>query len=121
MTRAESDAIRKAYQHADYIRRCETKRAYARQYSRDHRERLNEQLRERRKRYREGAVVTPHYMPPSTDALEAELPIGLYTQRLRLRDEYLAIHISERPPYDYFLRCKTIEYLRNRNYERREQ
>ena len=119
MTRAEDDAIKREYQHADYMKRREAKLAYAKQYAIDNREKINRQQRERRQRYREGAVRTPQYRPPSTSALEAALPVGLAVQRLRLREEYLSIHITERPPYDYFLRCKTIEYLIQRNYERK--
>jgi hypothetical protein len=40
---------------------------------------------------------------------------------MRLREEYRKIPILERPVYDYFLRCKTIEYLREKkSNERRE-
>ena len=119
MTRAESDAAKKEAQHADYMKRREAKLAYAKQYAIDNREKINRQQRERRQRYREGALRTPQYRPPSTSALEAALPVGLAVQRLRLREEYLSIHITERPPYDHFLRCKTIEYLMKRNYERK--
>jgi hypothetical protein len=119
MTRAEDDAIKRAYQHADYIKRREAKLAYAKQYAIDNRDKINRQQRERRQRYRDGAVRTTQYRPPSTSALEAALPVGLAVQRLRLREEYLSIHITERPPYDHFLRCKTIEYLIQRNYERK--
>ena len=119
MTRAEDDAIKREYQHADYMKRREAKLEYARQYAIEHRERISAQQRERRRRKVAGIIPAPDYRPPSTSALEAALPVGLAVQRLRLRDEYLAIHISERPPYDYFLRCKTIEHLRQRNYERR--
>ena len=119
MTRAESEAARRKIEHADYMRRREARLVYARQYAKDNREKINEAQRKRRQRYREGAIRTPRYVPPSTDALEAALPIGLAMMKPRLREEYLAIHISERPPYGYFLRCKTIEYYQN--YERRKQ
>ena len=119
MTRAEDNAIKREHQHADYMKRREAKLAYAKQYAIDNREKINRQQRERRQRYREGALRTPQYRPPSTSALEAALPVGLAVQRLRLREEYLSIHITERPPYDHFLRCKTIEYLMKRNYERK--
>lgn len=121
MTRAESDAAKREIQHADYMKRREAKLEYARQYAIEHRERISAQQRERRRRKAAGIIPAPAYRPPSTSALEAALPVGLGMQRLRLRDEYLAIHISERPPYDYFLRCKTIEHMRKKNYERREQ
>ena len=120
MTREESEAARRKAQHADYLRRREAKLAYAKQYAINNREKINEAQRKRRQRYREGAIRTPRYVPPSTSQLEADLPIGLVVMKSRLREEYMAIHISERPPYDYFLRCKTIEYLKHRNYERRE-
>lgn len=123
MTSADDRAIRRKYYHADYMKRREKRLEYARDYAKKHRERINFLQRERRRRLKESPPEQPARKPLSTTAIEAFLPPKLYNQRLRLRVEYLKIHISERPPYDYFLRCKTIEHLRkniNRNYDRRE-
>lgn len=119
LTRSEDDAVRREIYHADYMRRRDKRLAYAKQYAKDHREHINAMQRERRRKEREGRNDLREYHQLSTAALEGFLPLGLKMQKTRLRDEYLAIHISERPPYDYFLRCKTIEYYQN--YERREQ
>jgi hypothetical protein len=50
--------------------------------------------------------------PKSTDALEAELPYALRTNIPRLRQEYLSIHITERPQYEIFLKYKTAQYYK---------
>ena len=113
MTNADDRALRRTYNRADYLKRRDKKLEYAREYAKKHRERINYLQRERRRRLKESPPEQPVRKPLSTTAIEAFLPPKLYSQRLRLRVEYLNIHISERPPYDYFLRCKTIEHLRN--------
>ena len=52
----------------------------------------------------------------TTQALESMLPTILQACIKRIRAEYLQMHISKRMyyPYDYFLRMKTIEHLRQR-------
>ena len=65
-------------------------------------------------------IKEKEYVRPSTDAFEEALPLALRMMKGRLRDEYLRIHITERPVYDYFLRCKIIEYLRDYYESRRE-
>lgn len=117
MTRTESDAARKAANRKDYLRRRDKMLAYQRQYAKDNREHINAMQRERRRRKAIG-VIKEKYVRPSTDAFEESLPLALRMMKSRLRDEYLRIPIIERPVYDYFLRCKIIEYLRD-NYESR--
>lgn len=48
---------------------------------------------------------------------EAELPEDLRSRIIEIRAEYLRIPIGERLlwGYDYFLRCKTAEYLVTKN------
>ena len=66
----------------------------------------------RQRRRREAKVTkTP---PPSTDALEAQLPPALRANIRRLREEFLKIPILQRPPYDVYLKIKTIEYLKKK-------
>lgn len=113
MTRAESEAARYEREHAEYLRRREEKLAYAKQYAKDHKDKLAAQQRARRWKAKHGINEPPPQKPPSTTMLEDMLPFGLRMQKSRIREEYKSIHITERPPYDYFLRCKTIEHLRN--------
>jgi hypothetical protein len=113
MTRTESDAARKAANRKDYLRRREKILAYQRQYAKDNREHINAMQRERRRRKAIGSCVAKkEYVRPSTDDFESELPLLLKVNLQRLRDEYLSIPIHQRPIYDYWLRCKTIEYYR---------
>ena len=107
MTRAESNALRTERNRKEYLARREQKKAYARQYY----YRKNGKPRKREHHDKP-------FIPPSTDACESVLPYGLRKDMTALRTEYRKIPITKRPPYDYFLRCKTVEYIRN--YERRE-
>ena len=87
--------------------RQERKKAYAREYWREH--------------YKKECKRVPRdkpYVPPSTEAIEEQLPYGMKKNRLRLRAEYLEIPIHKRPPYDYYLRCRTVGYYRKMRYER---
>jgi hypothetical protein len=106
MTRAESDALRTERNRKEYLARQEQKKAYARQHYRKY-------GRPRKREHQDKPFI-----PPSTDACESELPYGLRKDKAALRAEYRKIPITERPPYDYFLRCKIVEYIMN--YERRE-
>ena len=117
MTRAESYTIRDEIFHERYLIERERRLAYSAKYYREHKEQIAEYNRKRRAGLL--PVKEPDYIRPSTYAFEEMLPYGLKVKIQRLREEYLAIHISERPPYDYFLRCKTIEHMRQKNYERR--
>ena len=106
MTRAESNALRTERNRKEYLARQEQKKAYARQYYRKNR-------KPRKREHHDKPFI-----PPSTDACESVLPYGLRKDKAALRTEYRKIPITKRPPYDYFLRCKTVEYIRN--YDRRE-
>lgn len=118
MTRAEDKAVRVAINRKHYLAHRDTIIARVKRYTKEHREHINFMQRDRRRRKKEAILDEPVYIRPSTDAFESELPYGLRASKSRLREEYLRIPIHERPVYDYFLRCKTIEFLRN--YERRE-
>lgn len=118
MTRAESDAYSKTQNRKHYLSRRERKLAYQHDYYKQHRDEILAKQREKR---RNNAAVKKFikreckksYRPPSTDACECLLPYGLRKKKAALRDEYRKIPITERPPYDYYLRCKTVEYIRN--------
>lgn len=79
-----------------------------------HHDELLRKARERRARNRE-----PSYKGPTTAMCEERLPEGLKRNKMALRDEFRKIPIHKRPSYDYFLRQKTVEYLKE-NYARRQ-
>ena len=121
ITRADDNHYRKTVYHDDYMRRREERLAYAHDYYIAHKERIAEQQRQRRRRYKiEGKRAAP-YQSPSIQSIEYNMPVSLYTQRFKLRSQFLAIPINKRPTYDYFLRCEVVKFYRTRNYERREQ
>ena len=122
MTRAESYEIRGELWHKDYMNRRGQRLAYAKQYYQDHREKIRDQQRERRKRKAAGESTGRELIfdRPSTESFENECPYMLRMNLTRLREKFLAIPIHERPTYDYFLRCETIEHYRKKLYERRE-
>lgn len=101
---------------------------YQRKYYQEHRE----QYLKKFKRYRDDgltrirreqkkieAIRSDNPIPNSTKALEAKLPEALRRDLAFLRVEYLSIHISERPPYDLFLKKKLYEYEEKLNSQHR--
>jgi hypothetical protein len=121
MTQSDSDNYRSFYNRKYYLQRRDKIIAYQKQYAKDNREHINEMQRERRKRKAMGIPRQKDYRRPSTDYFEGLLPPMLYVSRMRLREEYLKIPILERPIYDYFLRCKTIEHLIQKRREQHER
>ena len=115
MTREESRAARRAIAHADYMKRRDARLAYAKEYYRKHRRKIIQQTMNRYILQLAGEWQPDKpYLPPSTEACEAELPTLLRMNKASLRQEFLAIPIHKRPSYDYFLRCKTVEHLREK-------
>lgn len=112
MTRAESYAIRDEIYHERYMVERDRRLAYSAKYYRENKAKIAEY--HRKKRAGLLPVKEPEYIRPSTYAFEEMLPYGLRINTPRLRQQFLAIPIHERPVYDYFLRCKTIEYLRQK-------
>jgi hypothetical protein len=113
MTREEDKAIRKARNRKEYEARKERKKAWFREYYAENREYINMKHKIWRDRKRQEAFDQGKTPPPkSTDALEAELPYALRTNIPRLRQEYLSIHITERPQYEIFLKYKTAQYYK---------
>lgn len=121
MTRAEDEEVRSYYNRKYYLNRREAVIAYQKKYAKEHKEHINAMQRERRRRKALGIDPPRIYRRPSTDSFEAALPPALYCNRMRLREEYRKIPILDRPVYDYYLRCKTIQYLmEKKSNERRE-
>lgn len=113
MTRAEELAKKQERNRREYKARRDAKIIKSKEwYEKNHEYALMKAAEYRQRRRREAKVTKTS--PPSTDALEAQLPPALRANIRRLREEFLKIHISERPPYDKFLRDKTIEHLKKK-------
>lgn len=112
MTRAESYAIRDEIWRKRYMIERDRRLAYSAKYYRENKAKIAEYHRKKRA----GLLPKkePEYIRPSTYAFEEMLPYSLRINTPRLRQQFLEIPIHERPVYDYFLRCKTIEYLRQK-------
>lgn len=121
MTRKESYEIRSELYHEDYIKRRPQRLIYAKQYYEANRERIREQQRIRNIRRKAGEKRELVFERPSTEAFENEAPYMLRMNLTRLREKFLAIPIHDRPTYDYFLRCETVEHYRKKLYERRDR
>lgn len=113
MTRAEELAKKQERNRQEYEARRDAKIIKSKEwYEKNHEYALMKAAEYRQRRRREAKVTkTP---PPSTDALEAQLPPALRANIRQLRKEFLSIHISKRPPYDKFLRDETIEHLKKK-------
>ena len=68
-----------------------------------------------RKRKRKQALLMPKRFKRSIDAIEQDLPALLRNNIPRLREAFLRIPILQRPPYDVYLKLKTIEYYKELN------
>lgn len=112
MTRAESYAIRDEIWRKRYMIERDRRLAYSAKYYRENKAKIAEY--QRKKRAGLLPKKEPDYIRPSTYAFEEMLPYMLRINTPRLRQQFLEIPIHERPVYDYFLRCKTIEYERER-------
>jgi len=118
MTRSEFEAMMRLRNRQDYLSRHDRKLLAQKRYYVKHHDQQMAYQREYRARHRQ--PLPPAYRPPSTEACEANLPYALRQQKMALRAEFLKIPITQRPPYDYYLRMKTIEHIIE-NYDRREQ
>lgn len=111
MTRKEEKELQKALNHKEYVRNRAHRLEYASRYAKEHREHINEMARKRRAKAKIKAMEVETYIPPSIDSIEEMMPYFLKKNKAALRAEFLSIHITKRPTYDFFLRCKTIEYI----------
>lgn len=87
-------------------------KARARKWYWENREHALQKAALNREKRRRNAKFTAE-TKPSIDAIEASLPRGLREKIPTLRSRFLDIPIHQRPPYDEYLRYKTIEYLKS--------
>lgn len=115
MTRAEELERKQERNRLEYQarkeKRLERQREQSRKWYWKNREYQLAKAAATRKRLREQAIVTPRESSPSIDSLEAQLPYYLKQDIPGLRAEFLKIPITERPPYDEFLKMKTINIV----------
>jgi hypothetical protein len=114
MTRAEELKRKQERNRQEYERRLDRKREQSRQWYWKNRDYALAKAAATRQRKREEASVASKEPPPSIESLEAQLPYYLKQDIPGLRDEFLKIPILQRPPYDVFLKMKTIEYLKTK-------
>ena len=115
MTRAEELSKKQERNRLEYQarkeKRLERQREQSRKWYWKNREYQLAKAAATRQRKREEASVAPKEPPPSIESLEAQLPYYLKQDIPGLRAEFLKIPISERPPYDEFLKTKTINIV----------
>lgn len=112
MTREEELERKQARNRKDYESRKEYYKRKSKEWywrNRDYALQKGAALRQRK---REEAHFTPKIFHRSIESLEQDLPVKLRHNTTRLREDFLRIPILERPPYDVFLKLKTIEYLK---------
>lgn len=112
MTREEELELKQARNRKDYEKRGEYYRQKAKEWYRNNREYALQKGAALRQRKREEAHHMPKVFHRSIESKEQDLPWPLRNNTARLRDEFLRIPILQRPPYDVYLKMKTIEYLK---------
>lgn len=111
MTNEERDRERR---HVKYIENAEYFKAKSKAYYRENREFILAKAAIARQRKRKHATQMPKVFHRSIESKEQDLPWPLRNNTARLREEFLKIPILQRPPYDVYLKMKTIEYLKNK-------
>ena len=112
MTREEELKLKQARNRKDYENRGEYYRQKAKEWYRKNREYALQKGAALRQRKREEAHQMPKVFHRSIESKEQDLPALLRNNTARLREEFLRIPILQRPPYDVYLKMKTIEYLK---------
>lgn len=110
MTREEANVIKKERNRQMYAEHREEVLAKRREYYRENRDFIRAKYKATHERIKSEAKVSNRNTPPSTAELEAALPYIVRRDIKYLRKKYLEIHITKRPPYEEYLRQKTIEY-----------
>ena len=114
---------RKQLDHERYERKRDEYLARAKAYYQTHKEIYKQKTKEYVQRQRALAFSqTKAERPITTKELEAQQPEIIRMNLPRLREEYLKIHITERPPYELFLKMKLYEIednLNNKDNDRR--
>ena len=121
MTTEETEK-RREYHRQYYQANKERIKANVKRYYREHRsdylryfERYNLcHGKANRERHKIEALRTVNPLATSTKAIENELPEELKRDLPLLRTEYRSIHITERPPYEVFIRGKIFEYKQSK-------
>lgn len=111
MTTEERDRKRR---HEKYIENAEYIKAKSKAYYWDNREFILAKAAIARERKRKHATQMPKAFNSSIASKEEDLPWPLRNNITRLREEFLKIPILQRPPYDVYLKMKTIEHLKNK-------
>ena len=114
MTREEELELKQERNRKDYERRGEYYRQKAKEWYRKNREYALQKGAALRQRKREEAHHMPKVFNRSIESKEQDLPLPLRNNTARLREEFLRIPILQRPPYDVYLKMKTIEYLKTK-------
>lgn len=111
MTTEERDRKRR---HEKYIENAEYFKAKSKAYYMENREFILAKAAIARSRKRKYANQMPKTFQRSIESKEQDLPWLLRNNTARLREEFLRIPILQRPPYDVYLKMKTIEHLKNK-------
>ena len=112
MTREEEQGRKSARYRNDYEKHKEEKRARSKAYYWENRDFILEKAAIYRKRKRKEANMMPKRFHRSIESKEQDLPWLLRQNIPRLREAFLKIPILQRPPYDVYLKLKTIEYYK---------
>ena len=112
MTRAEEYEAKSARNRRDYEKYKERMRAKAKEWYWKNRDYALQKAAANRQRNRECSKVKPRHMEPSIDSIEERLPFAIKRDIKQLRKAFLKIPILQRPPYDVYLKLKTIEYYK---------
>lgn len=112
MTRAEEYEAKSARNRRDYEKYKERMRAKAKEWYWKNRDYALQKGAANRQRNRERSKTKPRHMEPSIDSIEERLPFALKRDINQLRKAFLKIPILQRPPYDVYLKLKTIEYYK---------
>ena len=112
MTRAEEYEAKSARYRKDYDKYKERMRAKAKEWYWKNRDYALQKGAANRQRNRECSKTKPRHMEPSIDSIEERLPFAIKRDINQLRKAFLKIPILQRPPYDVYLKLKTIEYYK---------
>ena len=112
MTRAEEYEAKSAMNRRDYEKYKERMRAKAKEWYWKNRDYALQKAAANRQRNRECSKFKPRHMEPSIDSIEERLPFAIKRDINQLRKAFLKIPILQRPPYDVYLKLKTIEYYK---------
>jgi hypothetical protein len=116
MTRAEELKLKEAKYRKDYEKYKERQREKSRRWYWENRDWALKKAAIGRQRRRDKAMANakPKPVTPSIESIEQSLPFAMRSNTERLREAFLNIPILQRPPYDVYLKLKTIEYYKEK-------